>query len=290
MTFLDANLEIPQQIRDILNANDIDLTNRIDACSNTPLINPEIIPFIIDRISLRYDQEIFVCNDSHLCGGTKSRAGYSFLKEKVYQGYREFVYVSPWHGGAQVALPWLLNILEKEDGTRRKATIIIDAYPLTILNELPPYTKIGIMYGANIIQIPLDQDKFKFAEEYAMKHNALLVRPGFDYPDVVNKIGECAQQIVKQYGRFDSCYCAVGSGTLIRGLQSANIANEYFGVCIFNYCPDIGTAVPIIHYQGHNEPVRNEDRPPFHSSMFYDAKVFQYVKNRPGKILLWNVM
>jgi len=83
-------------------------------------------------------------------------------------------------------------------------------------------------------------------------------------------------------------WCAVGSGTLIRGLQKSGIGKSYHGVCIFGRVPDIGEANAIIHPQKDIEPV--DIIPPYPSAMFYDAKVYQYVKGREGKILIWNVI
>ena len=170
-----------------------------------------------------------------------------------------------------------------------KATIIIDSYPLMVINELPPYTKTGMMYGANVIQIPFNQDKFAFAKEYTKENNALFIEPGFNHPEVIDKIASMVQIIKQQYGIFDEVWSAIGSGTLIRGLQKGNLGNKYFGVCIFGHCPDIGNAYGIVHYQNHNTPVEPAKAAPFRSALYYDSKVFQYVKDRSGKILLWNV-
>lgn len=290
MTLQHNMTEIPQQIRNILDANNIDLINRLEACSTTPLIDPKNFSFNITRMSFRPDQEIIVIRDDFICGGGKSRYGYDFIKSQVLKGYREFVYISPWYGAAQIALPWILDVLKTEFTTfTLQATIIIDSYPLTILGELPSYTKIGMKYGAKIIQVPNDQDKLNFAEEYIKQNNAILIKPGFDYPEVINNIATVANFIKNNFDTFDECWCAVGSGTLIRGLQQGNVAKNYFGVCIFKYCPDIGNAEGIIHHDEHNTPVNSELAPPFRSARFYDSKVWQYAKNRPGKILLWNV-
>ena len=282
-------VEMPQQIRDILDANIVDLTNRLDACAKTPLINPEKIPFTISRISTKADQEIFVVRDDFLCGGGKSRYGYEFIRSKVLEGYREFVYISPWYGAACIALGWLLKVISQETGYQLKATIFIDEYPLYKIGELPPFIKIGLMYGVNVIQVPLDQEKFRIAEEYTTRSGALFINPGFDHHEVIDEIANTVRIIREQYGIFDEVWSAVGSGTLIRGLQKGNLGNKYFGVCIFGHCPDIGIAIPVIHYQGPNIPVKPEDAAPFRSAQYYDSKVWQYVRDRPGKILLWNV-
>ena len=55
---------MPKEIHDILDANQIEFNNRLDACSKTPLINPNEIPLTVSRFSFRPDQEIYVCNDT----------------------------------------------------------------------------------------------------------------------------------------------------------------------------------------------------------------------------------
>lgn len=279
--------EIPPVIHDILEANHIDLVNRLEACKETPLVNPETLPFNITRLSFRPDQEIIVVRDDFLCGGSKSRLGFSFLKEKVRQGYRDFVYISPWYGVAAIALAWDLILISQETGFQLTSNIYIDEYPL---GQLPPYIKIARDYGANIIQVPeTRKDKFDIAHEYCRRTGALFIEPGFNYPEVIDKIAELVQPIKEKYGIFDKVYSAVGSGTLIKGLQKGNLGKEYFGICVFGSCPDIGHAHGIIHYQNYNTPVNFENEPPFRSAQYYDAKCFHYVRNQPGKILLWNV-
>jgi hypothetical protein len=222
-----------------------DLEHRIAVCQNTPVTNPNNFPFIIEQYSFRPDQTIYVVRDDLICGGTKSRAAYEFLKEN--RQYQEYVYITPWYGGAQIALPWLLKVLEQEDGIKRQATIVMDTYLAGLLEEppvskLPPYTALAKFYGANIIELNPSIEKFAWAEKYCRDNQALFIEPGFNYPQVMDKIASLSQQIKSQYGRFDECWSAVGSGTLIRGLQAADLANSYHGVCIFEQCPPIGQA------------------------------------------------
>ncbi len=281
-------------IEGMLRANEIDFNNRLTPCLETPMVNLDSRPLQIDRYTNRPDQELFVVRDDFLCGGTKSRVSYDFLKHHAQ--YREYVYISPWYGGAQIALPWLLRLLDREQPLPtgpRKATIIIDQYTLGWVDpqwRLPPFGLLGECYGANFIEIPIGEDKFRFAEEYAQDEGALLIKAGFDYPEVVSKIADYAKTIKDTYGEFDEAWVATGSGTMIRGLQQGGIAKNYYAVCIFNHCPDIGEATGIIHNQGHNDAIPLEEAPPYQSTLRYDSKVWPYVKDRPGKILIWNVM
>ena len=61
--------------------------------------------------------------------------------------------------------------------------VFIDQYPLFEFGELPPFIKIGVMYGANVIQVPHDQEKFQLAKDYVKKNNALFIESGFNHPE-----------------------------------------------------------------------------------------------------------
>lgn len=282
--------EPPPEINNIFRANFIDFTNRLTACQSTPLVNPDSTSLFLTEYSFRPDQKIIVVRDDILCGGSKSRVAFNFVRNQILNGYTHFVYISPWYGAASVALPWILRVLQKEFPDKNlECTIIIDKYPLKVVGEYPPYIIIGAKYGAKIIEVPINEDKFRFAQEYAQKNNALFLEPGFNYPEVISDIGNLVEQIKERYGFFDEAWCAIGSGTLIRGLQNGNIAQNYFGVCIFKYCPYIENAVGIFPEYHHNEPIPLNEIPPFPSALYYDSKVWKYIKDRPGKILFWNV-
>ena len=278
-------------VQSTLIANEVELQARLNACQNSLSTDA---PLPVELYSNRPDQQLFVVRDDYLCGGTKSRVVYPFLKENAQ--YQEYVYVSPWYGGAQIALPLLLKRLDQEmpssNGPRR-AIIVIDQYPVGAVDpkwRLPPFALIGEQLGATFVQIPHHKDKFKFAEEYARANRGLLLRPGFDYPEVVHEIARLGRELQARFGHFDECWCATGSGTLIRGLQLSELADSYHAVCIFDYCPDVGKAEPIVHWQGHNEVVPFNEAPPYRSALHYDAKLWSYLRARPGKILVWNVI
>uniref|UniRef100_A0A6C0IYG5 Uncharacterized protein n=1 Tax=viral metagenome TaxID=1070528 RepID=A0A6C0IYG5_9ZZZZ len=173
----------------------------------------------------------------------------------------------------------------------RKATII-DRYPFAIFPEwsLPPFGRLGQIYGANFIQLGPEVDKFAFAHDYVRSNGALFIKPGFDYPEVIEKIGQYAKSIRDQYGEFDEAWVATGSGTMIRGLQAGGTAKNHYAVCIFRPCPDIGRAHGILTPLGHNDHVPFDRTPPYRSALRYDSKCWPYVRSRSGKILLWNMM
>jgi hypothetical protein len=87
------------------------LQTEISFRSNPPL-NPsltsglrsnEVPDVVIDTLSVR-GQKIYVARDDLLPGGTKQRACIPLLKSLSLQGYKEFIYASPFCGFAQIAL------------------------------------------------------------------------------------------------------------------------------------------------------------------------------------------
>lgn len=252
-------------------ANKIDYENRSEACD----INPVISPFKISKI-ISKTQQLYIVRDDYLCGGTKSRVCVDFLVDKIKEGYSDFVYVSPWNGAASLALGISMKDLDIN------VTVFIERY---FLNELPPFLALAQTYGVNVIQT---DNPYVKARRYAEDTGSYFIKPGFNYPSVIDDISYMIQPLKEEYGVFDEVWCAVGSGTLINGLQKGGIGRKYYGVCIFGVKPDIGKARAIIHDQEDYEPV--DKLPPYRSAMYYDAKVYEYVRGRKGKILLWNVI
>jgi hypothetical protein len=81
-----------------IQANDVDYVNRIEACHNTPLIDPGQIPLKFSEYSFRSDQHILVVRDDYLCGGSKSRMAFDFIRDQVQKGYQHLVLKLPFLG------------------------------------------------------------------------------------------------------------------------------------------------------------------------------------------------
>lgn len=280
-----------------------DYRARIEACQAEVSVKT---PLVLEEYINPNGGHLTVVRDDILCGGTKSRILYSFLTQhlitqdgvtsKLIDKYSEFVYISPWYGGAQVALSWVC--MTQLYWTQ--ATIILQA-PSEMEEEtmevklhfgggvtgtslyIPPYTRIALQQGAKVIY---SHHPEVYARSYVGANtNAYLLASGFNYPLVETLISTLAGKINRHY---DECWCAVGSGTLIRSLQRADLATRYFGVCVFQACPDIGAAARIIPPTSFDQVA--EVKPPFPSSSHYDAKVWEYLAMRKGDILFWNVM
>lgn len=229
--------------------------------------------------------ELIIIRDDKLCGGTKSRILRSLLLE-YYSDFEEYVYISSnWYGGAQIALSWTINQFLNE-GIKKKATIITIPFKIPI----PAYPRIAKEFGAKII-FSSEQNIHQFTNKYISKSNKRVLLPsGFKTDFSIYRISQFGEIVKNRFGYFDEVWCAVGSGTLINGLQKANIGDKYYGVCNFRNCPDIGKAIPIDPGLNYFESSKIENLPPIPSSTHYDAKVWKFVKERRGKILWWNVL
>lgn len=265
-------------------ADELDYTHRHNACKKSPLIHPSNFSLQVSRISNFPGQDITIVRDDLLCGGTKSRVAFDYLTQ-YHPRVSEYVYVSPWYGGFQIALAWTCLLMKKEGYGKKIATLIIDQRS----EGDPPYTRIAQEFGANIIRIPPGQDKFAYAKKYVQDGSRLLLQSGLNYPEVIDSIAQLGLTLKAQLGQFDELWCALGSGTLINGLKKANLANNYYGVCIFApSCPNVDNVVIINPTVNYNQAA--SIIPPYPSAMRYDAKVWEFCASRPGRILIWNVM
>jgi hypothetical protein len=275
--------------REILDATMIDFENRINTLKN-PI---EVDQFRITKLT----PDLFIVRDDQLIAGTKSRVIKNFFRRLIDIGYIEFVYVSSWYGAASIALSKVLSELSDELSQKDfSCTIFIERYTREENEELPPLMRIAKKLYRNIKFIQIAREYFNQIKSMAIKYsknkNAYFIKSGFNYPEVIDEITNIANEIEDYMGRFDEVWCAVGSGTLISGLSRSNLGKKYFGVSIFNSKLHIDSPnVTIIKYpESFDTPVEMDKEPDYPSAMFYDAKVFDYVKNRSGRILIWNVI
>jgi hypothetical protein len=288
-----------------MDLDELELTHRLRVCQETPTSDPEGLPIEISEEQLG-SLQVTVVRDDLLCGGTKSRFLKSYLEEAgLVEKYREFLYFSPWYGGAQLALAWTCSLLPEH-----KAVIVLKApegLEGVVLDRdqdeeidfddprLPPYTKVALYYGAKVIfSTGLPEMEI---EEYLLKNpKAYYLPSGFRTPQMVAAIADIAKNLKRSLGRFDECWCAVGSGSLILALQQANLSERYYGVCVHERCPPMGEAIPIIPEVPFEETLPEATFPPFPSTFRYDAKAWAYLQAHaqgvvsPKRVLFWNVM
>lgn len=216
---------------------------------------------------------ITVVRDDLLPGGSKSR----FLNSLVGLPYEEFVYASPAYGGAQIALALACQAAGK------RATIISPER-----EEMHDRTLEAQEAGAEIQQRPGGQrDLEQAAEQYAARTGAYLVPHGFKGPDATVALTEAARLLAQTCGPFDEVWAVAGSGSVIKALQTAQLGKSYHAVAVAG--PTQIPGVDVVESPLHEEASATEP-PPFPSCPTYDAKAWEFVKDRPGNVLFWNVL
>lgn len=291
----------------------IELNHRLDVCRETPLQHPDDFPFIVEEHRID-NLDITVVRDDLLCGGSKSRTLYPYLLDTgLVDQYTDYVYVSPWYGGAQIALAWTCALLQHQRDQHYQATLFytapegLEGVSLNAMtpesftgphgvkislhdSRIPPYTKLALSYGAQVFFIPAGQEH-QAARDYVKNHHAYLLPSGFRTPYVINLIADLAENLIPYLGRYDECWCAVGSGALLEGLKKSKIADNYYGVCVFQTCPKgIDGIIPDIPFE---QTYPSSLWPPFPSALHYDAKVWPHLLSSTStkrKVLYWNVM
>jgi hypothetical protein len=217
---------------------------------------------------------ITIIRDDLLCGGTKSR----FL-HLVPTDYSEYIYVSNPYGGLGLALATKFG---------SKVTVFVDEY------ALGPLARIATGLGAKYYYVTTTIDQH--ARAYVQANpNRFLVPNGLDLPGVNEYIKNMGNYLGENLGQFDMAFIPCGSGTLCRGLAESKLAKEYRAICVAGGCSPVGNTKCIKHYLSVNEAVAIDKIPPYQSTMYYDAKVWEYAKlyadkNKNKRVLIWNVL
>ena len=219
---------------------------------------------------------IKVVRDDKLDGGTKRRAFYTYVKSTDYE---EYVYASPRQGYAQLSLAYACKDLN------RKCTVTVPQgkrYWLTDEAE---------ELGCNIIEVPMGfltniQAK---AKKYTLDNEAHLIPFGGDHPIIVEAMKRTALSLGVNPKEV---WTVMSSGVLSRGLQAAWPNAEVHGVKIGHNTTkrEQGRAETYKSKYKFQQECKEDERPPFPSSLTYDSKAWGFIKEYASNgALFWNV-
>jgi len=211
-----------------------------------------------------------VVRDDLLAGGTKAR-----VLSVLFGAAAEYVYASPVYGFAQIALAHVA----RQHGKR--ATIFCARRAVR-----HPRTLAAAAAGAEIVEIPagyLNVVQAR-ARAYCKLTGAELLPHGLDTPALISALAAVARGLPVKPREV---WAVAGSGVLLRALQEAWPAAQFFGVRIGG-TPDVGRARLYVAPEKFEQAART--LPPFPSCSNYDAKAWQFIRQhaRPGA-LFWNV-
>lgn len=294
-TFPEGN---PPSTHDITFSRQQKICFRCSAPSGLPGIqtNPQDQPIYYQRLTTNFPgQEIIIIRDDLLCGGAKTRVLETSLRQDYPANTEEYVYVSRPFGYEQVTLAYSvlrLNMTNKKTGGKMKRAVIFLNPSSQEEGNLD--SRLAKELGAEVVFVPTSKNVQEEAQKYVSeKPNRVLLPQGFKSENLIKNIGKIAEKIRNKFGVFDEAFSSIGSGTLQLGLQQGGLAKSYYGVCVYGdgNCPaELGSATPIPPTVPFDAPVPVEQAPPFSSSLHYDAKVWTFIQNRPGKILFYNVL
>lgn len=220
-----------------------------------------------------------VVRDDLLDGGTKRRAFNVYVES--FPDVKEWVYASPRQGYAQLSLAYACNDLGK------KATVTIPKGNHTWLTDE------AIRLGCNIIEVPMGyltniQAK---AKRYVEEHEGSSLVPfGGDHPIIIEAMKNVALSLDIEPPK--EIWTVMSSGVLSRGLQLAFPKAKVYGVQIGHGTTEreMGRAETMRSKYKFDQECKEEDRPPFPSSLTYDSKAWEFMKERASKgALFWNV-
>lgn len=237
----------------------------------------------------------YVVRDDLLPGGTKQRAAGPYIEEMMARGYSHFVYASPFSGFAQVALASICRFLGQ------KCTIICEKDQRFSDRRFHPFSLKAREFGANIFLV----DSLEEAEECAVllkDGNTMKIPLGFDCPEFKTHLAlvfeDALKEIKKVCGNFHTLWMPVGSGTLVRTLLSVlpdTIQIKCVNVRVLS-SEDARLqkliAHPSVEFFEAPVPFRveAEDLPSIPSNLFYDAKLWSFIKqNGHHGDVWWNV-
>jgi hypothetical protein len=212
----------------------------------------------------------FVVRDDLIPGGSKRRA----LRRMLQAGH-EYVYGGPAFGYAQMSLAYAA----KDVGAA--ATIFVAKR-----KDLHHRTKEAVKAGAKLVQVPhgyLSNVRAK-ARAYCCVTGAIEIPFGCDCPSFLEAMSQVALS-TKIFPK--EVWSVSGSGALTRALQIAWPDAKFYAVQI-GKPPRAGKATIVKAPEAYEQDARKP--PPFPSCSNYDAKAWQFIKDKAAKgALFWNV-
>lgn len=238
-----------------------------------------------------------VVRDDLLPGGTKQRASAPFIQEMIDQGFRHFLYASPFSGFAQVALAYVCQMLEVP------CTIVCERDQRFMHDQFHPFSLIAQSYGAKLIMAPDLNQAEDLANQLLLQQNSSMKIPlGFDCASFRHHLKyavmDAIETIEEQVGPVKNLWLPIGSGTLARTFLTAlpeRIQIKCVNVKVLSIDdPRIQQLKQHPRIDFFEAPMTfhtaAKHLPPIPSNHFYDAKLWDFI-NEHGTAgdLWWNV-
>jgi len=236
----------------------------------------------IDSLDLPWGS-LRVVRDDLLEGGTKLRAAVPFLRDQIQAGARAFVYASPFCGFAQIALAIAARHMNAS------CTLFCERDPAS--GEAHAFSLLAQAHGARIFVVPNLADAEIDAANFAAAGKAIKIPLGFDCQDFKRHLRSEVTTIWKiiEHGRGPSpakLWTPVGSGTLagvLRDVLPDSVQLNCVNVNVLDgHDARLQTLARrrgvVMHAAPQAFAVAAEDLPPIPSNLFYDAKLWSFIR------------
>ena len=230
-------------------------------------------------IELNFYNGIAVLRDDKLIGGTKSR----FLKSLLDETKDGYVYATPVFGGFQIALSEVATSMGK------RAILFTPERKKRHYNTIKCAQAGGVLFEVKPGYLSVLQ---KRAKDF-IKHNPdyQYIEFGANYEIAIDSIAKTMRKVSDELGKEPKeIYCAVGSGTLVKGILKGTDQAEVTGVVVgkeFNFKHE---RLRLIKYPKPFDKVSNY-KAPFQSMPNYDLKALEVCMQlkKHNETLFWNV-
>ncbi len=235
----------------------------------------------------------FVVRDDLLEGGTKQRAIVPYLANLEHEGFKEFVYASPFAGFAQVALASALKYLDVQ------ATVFCEPNNETKKHR---FSQLAEKMGAKVILCKDLADAESQAKDYAQESPLRFKLPlGFDDDRYRNELSKSVGSLWNKVGNQiapKNLWLPVGSGTL------AQVFRKVVDTEVTLQCVDVHVLKPEderisrlrrlknVIYRGAVLKFHEEcdTSCPVPSNAHYDSKVYEvFAREADDGDVWWNV-
>ena len=224
-------------------------------------------------------KNIKILRDDKLLGGTKSR----FIEKILDKQKIGYVYATPVYGSFQIALAGVCKKLNKEciifcAGRKKKHAHTLEVEKMGgVVNE-------SLKGYLNVIQSK--------AKKFVLENPSYqYIEFGGNYDFGINIISQTMKKIIKKLEKEpDEIYCAVGSGTLVKGILKGTENAKITGVVVgkdFNFQHE---RLNLIKYPKKFENI-SRCKVPFQCMPNYDLKAFEICLENfnNNDVLFWNV-
>lgn len=229
--------------------------------------------------------KLWVLRDEFLPGGTKSTYVHDILDRNPAAGY---LFSTPPEGGYQIALATAC----KERGKR---CVIVTAHR----KEKHAHTLTVKELGGRVFEVKTNafQSRLeKVGREIAQSDGLFKIEFGANYDFGIETISQRMKAITAKLGREpEEIFCAVGSGTLLKGILRGTEKAKIFAVMVGkNHTLDEFDHQNRVELIRHRLPFQKPlaIKTSFQPNATYEAKAFEVCRQRRNKeklTLFWNV-